>query len=133
MWFSQYLKEGCISLVSKIPLKQDTTKMLRLLLRRVFSLDPVSYYIEANMWSSLCYYGIVFVISECFMQYFMRNWPKCKSLCRPSALKRLEEWIVAAAADLWSLCWETRQRCFIMILFFVVLHITLPPQPNKCS
>jgi len=64
----QYSKEGCISLGSKMPLEQDTTRMLRLLLRRAFSLDPVSYYIEANMecslllWYCVCYLWVVYTV-----------------------------------------------------------------------
>lgn len=94
LWFLQYLKQGWISLASKIPLKQDSSRMLRLLLRRVLSLPPVSNYIEPNKCSTLCYEGIVFLISECFTQYFKRNWPECKFLWRLSALKTQEELFV---------------------------------------
>lgn len=37
------------------------------------SLDPVSSYTEANIWSIPCYHGTVFAISGCFIQYFITN------------------------------------------------------------
>lgn len=128
LWFPQDLKEGRISLASTVPLKQDTARMLRLLLRRVFSLDPVRYYIEANMkyslllWYCVCYLWVFYtVLYEELTQVPVQTFSSKKT----RGMDCGNSWRSVASVlgnKTTVLCHDT-----------IFLYSTPPLQPKKCS
>lgn len=128
------LEEGSISLASKIPLMQSSTRMLRLLLKRVFSLDPVSSYPKANMeYSLLSWYCVCCLWVFYTILYYKLTWVQVPAALL-SVVKRLEGWIVAAAEDMYSLCGgkQDNKQCFIMVLFLCFVHHSISAPTNKC-
>lgn len=127
LWFSQYLKQGCISLASKIPLKQDLIRMLRLLLRRVLSLPPVAITLRQTS-AVLSVIGVLCFLSLRVLHSTFRATDLSASSC--AALK-ITRGIVCTNSWTSLDCMLGNHATLSLCYFFiVVLHTTSTLQLN---